>query len=167
MADMTREEAIEMLKSMKYEDDENCLENQALDIAIKAVEQESCEDCISRKEVNKIINKWLSHSDYELKDGIYDMTNKIHKLPSVTPKAMWIPVSERLPEDDGKYLVTNRSNFIEILKFAKDLHKVDKDDFPESKSGWYTYDSEYGYYEDDEVLAWIELSEPYRAESEE
>lgn len=43
------------------------------------------EDCVSRKAVNKIINKWLSHPDYELKDGIYDMTEKIHKLPPVTP----------------------------------------------------------------------------------
>ena len=37
MIDMTRAEAIEMLKSMKYEDDENCLENQALDIAIASL----------------------------------------------------------------------------------------------------------------------------------
>lgn len=35
MADMTRAEAIEMLKSMK--DDKNCLENQALDIAIASL----------------------------------------------------------------------------------------------------------------------------------
>ena len=31
---------------------------------------------------------------------------KISELPSVTPKARWIPVSERLPEKSGKYLVT-------------------------------------------------------------
>ncbi len=37
MTDMTRAEAIEMLKSMKYEDDENCLENQALDMAIASL----------------------------------------------------------------------------------------------------------------------------------
>lgn len=37
MADMTRVEAIEMLKSMKYEDDETCSENQALDIAIASL----------------------------------------------------------------------------------------------------------------------------------
>ena len=49
--------------------------------------EEPCEDCISRKSVDKIINKWLSHPDYELKDNIYDMTKMIHKLPSVTPKA--------------------------------------------------------------------------------
>jgi hypothetical protein len=49
-------------------------------------QKETVEDCISRKSVDKIINKWLSHPDYELKDNIYDMTKMIHKLPSVTPK---------------------------------------------------------------------------------
>lgn len=43
-------------------------------------------DCISRKAVNRIINKWLSHPDYELKDHIYSMTKKINSLPSVTPQ---------------------------------------------------------------------------------
>ena len=43
-------------------------------------------DCISREAVDRIINKWLSHSDYELKDHIYSMTEKIHNLPSVTPQ---------------------------------------------------------------------------------
>lgn len=36
---MTREEAIKWLKDMKFEDDENCLENLALDMAIKALEE--------------------------------------------------------------------------------------------------------------------------------
>ena len=43
-------------------------------------------DCISREAVERIINKWLSHSDYELKDHIYSMTEKIHNLPSITPQ---------------------------------------------------------------------------------
>ena len=109
MADlMSNEEAIIVLGNLPvYPDD--CYDvteyQEAKTMAIEALKQEPCEDCISRKEVNKIINKWLSHSDYELKDGIYDMTNKIHKLPSVTPKAMWIPVSERLPEDNDDVLV--------------------------------------------------------------
>ncbi len=50
-------------------------------------------DCISREAVERIINKWLSHSDYELKDHIYSMTEKIHNLPSIIPqprKGHWI-----------------------------------------------------------------------------
>ena len=63
------------------------------DIVRDGVVLEECEDTIGRKAVDKIINKWLSHPDYELKDNIYDMTKKIHKLPSVTPqrpKGKWI-----------------------------------------------------------------------------
>lgn len=43
-------------------------------------------DLISRKAVNKIIDKWLSNPFYELKDHIYEMTKKIHELPSVENK---------------------------------------------------------------------------------
>ena len=56
------------------------------DIVRDGVVIEKCEDTIGRKAVDKIINKWLSHPDYELKDNIYDMTKKIHKLSSVTPR---------------------------------------------------------------------------------
>lgn len=59
---------------------------QTLNKVMDWLEQEPCDDCISRKAVEKIINKWLSHPDYELKDSIYDMTKKIHKLPSVRPQ---------------------------------------------------------------------------------
>ena len=56
-------------------------------------------DCISRKAVERIINKWLSHSDYELKEHIYSMTEKIHNLASVTPQepktGHWIRVTDK------------------------------------------------------------------------
>ena len=77
----------------------------------------------------------------------------------------WIPVSERLPED-GSYLAAVKSIVgeprISIRSFAKDLNKVDKFDFPKHKCGWYSYDSEYGFWEDTDVIAWCELPEPYK-----
>ena len=43
---MTVNESIKMLQSMKYEDDIECSENIALDMAIKALEQQPCDnDC--------------------------------------------------------------------------------------------------------------------------
>lgn len=83
----------------------------------------------------------------------------------------WIPVSERLPED-GTYLVTLERFYggepiINIRSFAKDLNKVDKFDFPKHKCGWYDYDSEYGYWEDTEVIAWMPLPKPYEPQESE
>jgi len=83
----------------------------------------------------------------------------------------WIPVSERLPED-GTYLVTLESFFggkprIDIRSFTNDLNKVDEFDFPEQKLGWYDYDSEYGYWEDTRVIAWMPLPEPYEPQESE
>ena len=89
----------------------------------------------------------------------------------ITEQTTWIPVSERLPED-GTYLVTLERFYggeprINMRSFAKDLNKVDDFDFLEHKSGWYDYDSEYGYWEDTSVIAWMPLPEPYKEESEE
>lgn len=56
----------------------------------------------------------------------------------------WIPCSERLPENEGVYLVTFKlsfMNFIEVCTFTK--------------AGW----NKVGY---DEVIAWMPLPEVYR-----
>jgi hypothetical protein len=83
----------------------------------------------------------------------------------------WISVKDRLPDKNGKYLCANYSKtfnryFIEVLKFAKDLHKVDEFDFKEEKgkSGFYMYDSEWGYSHFRNVTHWMPLPEPPKAE---
>ena len=84
----------------------------------------------------------------------------------------WIPVSERLPEERGSYLVTQKATFtdyeyISVIGYALNLYDVDEYDFADKKrSGWYEYDSEWGYRELDDVIAWMPLVEPYRTESE-
>ena len=83
----------------------------------------------------------------------------------------WIPVSEKLPEN-GTYLVTlerfcGGEPRINMRSFAKDLNKVDEFDFPKHKCGWYNYDSEYGYWEDTGVIAWMPLPEPYEPQKSE
>lgn len=83
----------------------------------------------------------------------------------------WISVKDRLPETNGKYLCANYSKtfnryFIEVLSFAKDLHKVDEFDFKEEKgkSGFYMYDSEWGYSHFRNVTHWMPLPEPPKKE---
>ena len=77
----------------------------------------------------------------------------------------WIPVSERLPDADGNYLVAkkifNNSIMQEVLSFAKDGRKVDKYDFHRGwKNVWYLYDSEWGHLTIDTVTHWMPLPEP-------
>lgn len=84
----------------------------------------------------------------------------------------WIPVSERLPDKIGEYLVTQKTSFSDyvyrsIAGYALNLHDVDEYDFADKKrAGWYEYDSEWGYYEIDGVIAWMSLPAPFRAKSE-
>lgn len=120
---MTREEAIAQLKMdrdlanfnpMTGEEEpmnEDCRKSvEALDMAIKALEQQPCEDAISRAEAEAIFRNArskLNPSDYKTADEfntrdlmLLNAEQLIHLLPSVRPQEpKWIPVSERLPED--------------------------------------------------------------------
>ena len=76
----------------------------------------------------------------------------------------WIPVTERLPEKDGKYLVFEKGVYgtdTATLRFAKDGRKVDKYDFLRGwKNVWYRYDSEWGHITIDNVTHWMPVPEP-------
>lgn len=57
----------------------------------------------------------------------------------------WIPVSERLPEDDyGTYLICTDDGYIATIQ----------------------YDRSIGWLLDSNIVAWMPLPEPYKAESE-
>ena len=88
---MTNKEALEILDTIPTIGEQV----DALEMAIKALEQQPCEDCISREEVKNEIRRWLGYLD---EDMISRINVGINRLPSVTPKAGWIPVSERLPK---------------------------------------------------------------------
>lgn len=80
----------------------------------------------------------------------------------------WISVEEKLPEEEGQYIVTTKFG-IKISSFSNNLYKLDKYDFADYKGkqrkGFYNYDSEYGYFEQD-ILAWMPTPEPYREDEE-
>lgn len=211
---MTLDEAISVLHKLKptirREDNKSTthiLETIALDLAINALEQESCEDYISRADAlrvakNEYLRGWhnalckaLSETHLiHCEEGNFsviqeetitglglsmdcavgkDVESYMSDLPSVTParkKEEWIPCSERLPEDDKKqYIVQKTNGSIDILGFTKDAYKLDRYDFAEYKNKnkqlFYKYDSEYGYIEW-KCEAWQPLPEPYKAESE-
>ncbi len=86
---MTREEREDAINCFK-----NKLENEVFGakynkLALEALEQESCDDCISRKSVITIIqNHWWNCRDID---------KLVNELPSVTPirpKGHWIETAE-------------------------------------------------------------------------
>ena len=157
---MTREEAITYFKRHI---DLYCVTGicrEAEEIAIKALEQEPTTknnlgvDCISRQAVE---------------DAMYDATRAmdlnygqimeyIDKLPSVTPQEpRWIPVSERLPEenicDDGYH---EPSELILAYMKSGEMHVA---------RYWSRYDYRWlGIITPttDEVIAWMPLPKAYR-----
>ena len=78
----------------------------------------------------------------------------------------WTSVKDRLPEKDGQYLCVcsafqYSSPYIITSWFSENLYKVDKYDFfnRKGKSGFYEYDSEWGYFEHNNVTHWMPLPE--------
>jgi hypothetical protein len=92
---MTNEEAINVLNSLKqYYNDKNedsyvgfdNEDNEALDLAIKALEQQPCEDCISREKVFEQISCWVNSGEYRYTNATYYLTRRIQGISSVTPQ---------------------------------------------------------------------------------
>lgn len=72
----------------------------------------------------------------------------------------WTSVKDKLPKENGDYLCCCEDKYICIYSFAKNLSKIDKYDFHgKRKSGWYDYDSDWGYYEISSVTHWMPLPE--------
>ena len=91
---MTREEAIEELKILKeeyWDDDGYGHETKqyddtmfALDMAIKALEQEPCEDCVSRKDIYFKLTNGAYHNE-TIEQFIDRLVKELEALPPVTP----------------------------------------------------------------------------------
>ena len=123
--------------------------------------QQPCEDCISRE---YLINKISSV------DGLEGVENSnlfakhymdiVKSAPSVTPKQTnWIPVTERLPEEDGQYLITVK------YKPEADYENIYAEHGEWTDGRWDMFC--FGHCgEVESIVAWMPLPEPYKAESE-
>lgn len=165
---MTREEIIQGLRftvdmflldpttGETYTEPRNNMDKTTIDAcrgAIELLEQEPCDDCISRQAVLDLMQMRMGGK--ELYKAVYD-------LPPVTPQPKsdrWIPVSERLPEDGRPVLI-----------YAWNVHHVVAryDSFRTEdgyKKCWVTADAWNGNTEiKNEVIEWMPLPEPYKAE---
>lgn len=97
------------------------------------------------------MNKWIA--EFELEDGDsmpeHMDLNYIGAKIDFHCRPMWIPVSERLPKEEGLYLVS-----------VKNEH-----DRRYSKTCWFHGDD--NWFARQDVIAWMPLPEPYKTESEE
>lgn len=77
------------------------------------------------------------------KPNMVDVCEVITEMPSAEPEQRWIPVTERLPKENGDYLVTGRHGAVNKRKY-------------EDKR-WY------GNWA---VIAWMPLPEPWKGEED-
>ena len=158
---MTREEKIKGLYSLKEYLIENPIELEGhkslpitlIDYAIEALEQEPTTkndlgvDYISRDDVLKImrVNQLIHDGEWAMRLSM----NEIKDLPSILPQnPKWIPVTERLPEEKGLYLVSVKNDHNRRY----------------SKTCWFHGGD--NWFARQDVLAWMPLPQPYKAESE-
>lgn len=123
---MTREEAINILK--QYIDYDNAdvpdfyTMEEACEVVIKALEQEPCEDCISREAVIKTITEWFFSKEFQHQNAAEYLRKRLDELSPVTtqPKmGRWF-IDER-PESDREVICSNCDQ--PIFKY----HKLDFD----------------------------------------
>ena len=148
---MTKEDAIDYLKgSMAIdEDDANRYHNEVLEFTIKALEQKSCEDAISREAVKELFQEGSVM-------GMYHFLG-IEELPSVTPKKdEWIPCDVRLPKQNG--YIGNVCKYYLVQDCYGDMYVARY-----TERGWNPIDSLFFL---DDVVAWRPLPERYEYEGD-
>ena len=124
------------------------LENKKAEI----VSQQPCEDYVSRDDAIELIAGTDETNGNEPVFSGKQVIKMLKSLPSVTPKAKWIPVSEKLPEEKSAVLVW--------CSERKNIYCA----YLEEKQWWI-----FGAFSEEvieDVIAWMPLPEPYKAESE-
>ena len=139
---MTKEEAIKIVKGYLTNSlPTDCYEE--VEEIIKALEQQPCEDAVSRQ----VALSSLEELDWDTAYERSQVEGMLKSLPTVQPKSSWISVKDRLPKP-----------YEQVLRTVKSI-------------GW--NGTSHVYVDvgticpvDTNVLAWMSLPEPYKAESE-
>lgn len=118
----------------------------------RLLREEICDETEGKETIESFAMAISALSDYDKMQKIsLDLAFENDELMN---KSRWIPVSERLPEEDGEYLVTKRA--VWTGKEEVDISRWYEDDIETNN----------GFYKADKVIAWQPLPEPYKAEKE-
>lgn len=92
-----------------------------------------------------------------------DAINNALDLLKEEEAVQWINVNDKLPENDGQYLVVYTFfdyKAMGVVRFSHNLHEIDEYIFnTERRPGWYEPDDEVGYFERTTVTHWAKLPE--------
>lgn len=127
---------------------------------------DSVVDCISRADVNQVIEDYMDEQYNVLSDRPRERANganavkaRINELQPVTPQPRWIPVSEKLPEKTGWYLIT--------FKVYGGGYAVNEMCYRKPENYWTRDDICKKILDNDEVIAWMPLPKPYELQESE
>ena len=141
---MTIDEAIKQAEEI-VEDNQKVVDTHRISDEI-TLEEIYCDD-------TEIIEERLANSQKRA-DDFRQLAEWLKELKTLREQTRWIPVSERLPEESGDYLIT----FALDIGAKNPVREVCKDYFCEFSEEWL-------YYGED-VTAWMPLPKPYKEESE-
>lgn len=152
-------EAIKALEQQPYEEDVQ----RVVDYLLKPINKSTTsEDCVSRQAVVEYIKASGAELGHDSENEI--VVEDILNMPPVTPTQKWIPVSERLPEEDGEYLLFGKidedeENYIFIGEFdtCGEQFGIWLEQFDRTTLG--CLGSE--FFEYSSVIAWQPLPKPY------
>jgi hypothetical protein len=124
-------------------------------------EMQPCDDCISRTALLAKIDEERKHLLDLKMDGaehilVHHARRIVEDMPTVTPKERWIPVSERLPKEEGWYLVSlgnawDKNNLGKVIQGKKIYNSNVR--LSQYKDGKFYHGM---------VAAWMDEPEPYR-----
>ena len=150
-----REDAIYLLSNLigKY----GSPYDEALEMAINTLTKPDTfdidDEMITKRQAIDALDKRFDNIPMEQTAEILMLRRDLRELPTVQHVWRWVPVSERLPEENGMYLVT--------IKNLTGYTLLDEEVF---ECQFYHGDWSFKGWEDNDVIAWMPMPEHYKGE---